>query len=73
MFTYICTEYQGYTFETVGQLRLLPMCILLGAITPYHKIKSLPLGMLRRLASDPRNREILEHVHGWDLANYGVQ
>ncbi len=40
------------------------MCILLGAISPDHKIKRLPLNDFLRFSRTKEDRAILKRVHG---------
>lgn len=45
-------------------LKLIPMCILLGAITPDHDIKRLPPKAYMRFTRKQADRETLKRVHG---------
>jgi len=48
----------------VGELTLIQMCILLGAITPDHVILRLPGKDYQRMISTPENRANLKRFHG---------
>ena len=52
------------TPQEVDSLPLIPLCILLGAVTPDHKIKRLPLKEYLRFTRDRANKAKLKAIHG---------
>jgi len=53
-----------FTPEQVNRLTLIQLCILLGAVTPDHEIRRLPMKDYLRLARTQENREKLRRIHG---------
>lgn len=63
VYVYCAREY-GYTPEDVNRLTLIQLCILLGAVTPDHKIRKLPMRDYLRFARTADNRRTLKEIHG---------
>lgn len=53
--------------DAVGDLKLIPMCILLGAITPDHQIEKMPRAAYITFTRTEAMEAILKRFHTRDI------
>jgi len=63
LYVFFAREY-GFTPDEVNNLRLIPLCVLMGAVTPDHQIEKLVMKDYLRMRSTEQNRILLKEIHG---------